>query len=272
MVSESTRICHKHFLPQFVHKALGGTRRKRLPGGEPVLHEWNNFSLPKKSRKDPPIRKPLPIASIPSDHHHMPRSPTPPLNISDTGNTLLEDPEQDPDLDDPNFDFVVRGASDIDVIISDDEFEDITEGHSYNEQYQYEGDDNNNNDDDNNNNNMNDNNNNDNSTDDLREKVFSLTERVTDLEIQLAEAKDREMQLNLKLVPTELPFVEEILKNDTSCNHYTGFPSLVRMRAIFEFLDAGPSGRNIICIKIKKIKKLVLAGDQDLYHPSIPFF
>ena len=103
------------------------------------------------------IPNPLPNdISIPSNCH-MPRSPSPPLNIPETSYTPPNDPEPDPesdpepdpepdtppedpepdsepdpDLTDSCFDFVVRGASDPDVIISDDEFEDV-----FNEKYQY---------------------------------------------------------------------------------------------------------------------------------------
>ena len=59
-LSGSTRVCIKHFLPESTNKAPGSTRSRRLPGSEPVLFSWNEFTLSTRKRKEPVERVFLP--------------------------------------------------------------------------------------------------------------------------------------------------------------------------------------------------------------------
>ena len=55
------RVCIRHFLPESIKKAPGGSRQNRVSGSEPVLFSWNNFSLESKQRK-------VPVKRISHDH------------------------------------------------------------------------------------------------------------------------------------------------------------------------------------------------------------
>ena len=37
-----------------------------------------------------------------------------------------------------------------------------------------------------------------------------------------------------------------VLQNDKLCNHYTGFPTNIILQAVFEYLDPGESGENVV--------------------------
>ena len=50
----------------------------------------------------------------------------------------------------------------------------------------------------------------------------------------------------MKLNSAELPIIVQVLSSDSVCNHYTGFPSISRMQAVFDFLYAGVTGENVI--------------------------
>ena len=44
----------------------------------------------------------------------------------------------------------------------------------------------------------------------------------------------------------EVPIVTHIKSDDQTCNHYTGFKTLHRYMAVFDFLDFGGNGENVI--------------------------
>ena len=50
----------------------------------------------------------------------------------------------------------------------------------------------------------------------------------------------------MKLNTAELPIIVQVLSSDSMCNHYTGYPSILRMQAVFDFLNAGLTGENVI--------------------------
>ena len=77
-------------------------------------------------------------------------------------------------------------------------------------------------------------------------EVQQLKSEIEALKKSLKESQEREKDLSKKIESTELPIMEEVLSSDIMCNHYTGFPSISRMQAIFNFLDAGVNGENVV--------------------------
>ena len=55
-------------------------------------------------------------------------------------------------------------------------------------------------------------------------------------------------------------FDQYVLQND---NHYTGFPTNIILQAVFEYLDPGESGENVVLYNSQKAKKMKLeVGDE----------
>ena len=50
-------------------------------------------------------------------------------------------------------------------------------------------------------------------------------------------------------------FDQYVLQND---NHYTGFPTNIILQAVFEYLDPGESGENVVHCNSQKAKKMEL--------------
>ena len=50
-------------------------------------------------------------------------------------------------------------------------------------------------------------------------------------------------------------FHQYILQNDKICNHYTGFPTNTILQAVFEYLDPGKSGENVVLYNSQKAKE-----------------
>ena len=63
----------------------------------------------------------------------------------------------------------------------------------------------------------------------LERDVEALQKKVAELEKSLEESQERERKLAMKLNSTELPIIEQVLSDNDTCNHYTGFPSMPRM-------------------------------------------
>ena len=55
-----------------------------------------------------------------------------------------------------------------------------------------------------------------------------------------------EHALNQKLASSKLPIVSQIESSDELCNHYTGFTTQERLNIIYDFLNPGIDGENII--------------------------
>ena len=52
-----------------------------------------------------------------------------------------------------------------------------------------------------------------------------------------------------------ISFDQYVLQNDKLCNNYTGFPTHIIFRAVFEYLDPGKSGGNFVLDNSKKAKE-----------------
>ena len=50
-------------------------------------------------------------------------------------------------------------------------------------------------------------------------------------------------------------FEEYVLQNDKLCNYYTGFPTNIILQAVFEYLDPGASGENVVLYNSQKAKE-----------------
>ena len=70
----------------------------------------------------------------------------------------------------------------------------------------------------------------------------------------------------MKLNSAELPIIVQVLSSGSTCNHYTGFPSISRMQAVFDSLYAGVAGENVILYQNQGNKERVLAGQDHCLH------
>ena len=50
-------------------------------------------------------------------------------------------------------------------------------------------------------------------------------------------------------------FGQYVLQNDKLRNHYTGFPTNIILQAVFEYLDPGESGENVVLYNSEKAKE-----------------
>ena len=50
-------------------------------------------------------------------------------------------------------------------------------------------------------------------------------------------------------------FCQYILQNDKICSHYAGFPTNTILQAVFEYLDTGKSGENVVLYNSQKAKE-----------------
>ena len=78
------------------------------------------------------------------------------------------------------------------------------------------------------------------------DRVKFLESKIAELEKSLQESQGREKDVLIKINSAELPIVGQVLSSDDMCNHYTGFPSISRLKSVFEFLDTGDNGENVI--------------------------
>ena len=67
--------------------------------------------------------------------------------------------------------------------------------------------------------------------------------------IQLLNTENKELQEKLNLYEEKdkhSEFVHHILKDDETCNHYTGIPTVARLKEIFTYCDPGDMGQNML--------------------------
>ena len=93
--------------------------------------------------------------------------------------------------------------------------------------------------------------------------------RLVELEGEVQDLKDK--QIMSKVSSDDPLIVKEILGSDEKCNHYTAFTSLSRLRSVFEFLNAGPNGQNVILYQ-NQGKKEIGVADPGHSHHSTPSF
>ena len=74
----------------------------------------------------------------------------------------------------------------------------------------------------------------------------SLREENDKLRKQLEAALKENKILTQKLSSTKLQLVLQIESSDRICAHYTGFTTNERLLIVFEFLNAGSNGENLI--------------------------
>ena len=212
VVSDATRVCEKHFLSHTIYRPPGGTRVRLIGDSKPLLHSWNNFTLSsEKKRKSPTLRDSSLVLTSSSRKK---------LSLGEAAEGSVE-AEKVPDVEeDEETDFVINAMEDAsisqedDVMIVDEEFP-LKAGDSEKVKL-------------------------------LEREVEALQKKVAELEKSLEESQDRERKLAMKLNSTELPIIEQILSYNDTCNHYTGFPSIPRMQSLFDFMDAGENGENVI--------------------------
>ena len=182
-LTKYTKVCMVHFQSDCIKKAPGSKRRNRVPGSEPVLFSWNNFTLDIKQRKDPAKRL-LPTNVLPVVAAEG--------SSEDLSLSLLD--------------------IEVDISAEADDNHDILQ--------------------------------------DQMEKHDShdiLQRQIEELKLELAEKDQIIKELQSKLAEKEeLSIIDQITSTDDKCKHYTGFPTISRLKSVFEFLDAGDNGENVI--------------------------
>ena len=210
IVNNGTKVCDRHFPKESLYRPPGGSRvRLRGEQSKPILHSWNNFTnINDKKRKSPANR-----ASS---------STTTKINIESEQEQEVPEEQDDNFVDELELDFVIETCDpEANDNSSDDEVLIIKEDKGVAPA---------------------------DVTGDAQESetVQQLRSEVEALKISLKESEEREKDLSKKLNSNDLAIMDEVLSSDSLCNHYTGFPSISRMQAVFEFLDAGINGQNVI--------------------------
>ena len=66
--------------------------------------------------------------------------------------------------------------------------------------------------------------------------------------------KNKMLQEKLNNCGRKQNMINTILESDEKCKFYTGFPSLITLNDVFEFLNAGPDGENVVLHNNKEFK------------------
>ena len=184
----------KAFLPQLIYRAPGSQRKKKLPGGKPVHHSWNDFSVQVRSR--------------PSRMRDLSEL-DPPSNSSAISSQSASDSQL-------IFDTTEEAGECDDIDIS---------SLTVTEKYQK----------DCSNSNM----------VHIVEENEMLKSKLAQLE-KLVTSSSAEQHDSVKVLGHRESFNAHIVKLDENCKHYTGFPSVKRLKTVYEFLNPGNNGENII--------------------------
>ena len=64
---------------------------------------------------------------------------------------------------------------------------------------------------------------------------------------------------------TSKSFDQYVLQNDKLCNHNTGFPTNIILQAVFEYLDPGESGENVVLYNSQKAKEDETRGRKRMF-------
>ena len=66
-------------------------------------------------------------------------------------------------------------------------------------------------------------------------------------------------------------FFKHILSTDKTCKHYTGFPNIAMLEAVYNFMDPGEDGENIVLSNSKNAKENEARGRKRLLRPMESF-
>ena len=88
-------------------------------------------------------------------------------------------------------------------------------------------------------------------TDDLDNTLKVELKRLKHLVKELRESYSKNMRSH---------FTDHVIFSNELCNHYTGFPSVDVLNAVFEYLDPGVNSENVILYNYQKIKNDSSAG------------
>lgn len=199
-ITDSTRVCEKHFEPSLIYRAPGGTRKRLCDGAKPLLHTWNDFSMEKNKRSLPKQR--------PSPQKKM----------------RCQSPEPAP-------------AVELEVPV---EPEPLSEIELLRQEVRR-----------------------------LRNENSKLTKENQEYQKLVTEHDSIIQSLHEELanVPTRKQhFTNFVTKSNETCKFYTGFPTVDTMHNIFQFLDAGPDGENVILHNNKEFKG-VSSGRKRTFTP-----
>lgn len=202
-ITKSTRVCEKHFLPEYIYRPPGGTKKRLLDGAKPVLHSWNNFTIEEKQRKEPLLRR---------SPRKKRKLDTAPIQVEDE--SLKEQNSDSKPLD--QHDYLIDFESTVERTVDNSDKQRKTD---------------------------------DNSVQDAVE-IKRLKE--------LVKTYEKNMRSH---------FMDHVLSSDNMCNHYTGFPSVNVLNAVFYYLDAGPNSENVILYNYQKNKQESTAGRPRKLNP-----
>ena len=76
--------------------------------------------------------------------------------------------------------------------------------------------------------------------------IDNLEKEISSLKLMNEQLKFKNLELSQQLNSEEIQIISQVKLNDKNCNHYTGFKTLRRLMSVFEFLDFGENGENIL--------------------------
>ena len=90
-------------------------------------------------------------------------------------------------------------------------------------------------------------------------EAFDIENETLKIELVTVRSELAALKQNIKNTEcdTSKSFDQYVLQNDKLCNHYTGFPTNIILQAVFESLDPGESGEDVV-LNSRKQKKIKL--------------
>ena len=83
--------------------------------------------------------------------------------------------------------------------------------------------------------------------DGLKTENVLLKSRIDELSKEKITLKTEITDLKRKIDDNNTDtFVKHVIENDDNCRHYTGFPSVEQLNNLYEYLDPGPRGENVV--------------------------
>ena len=88
-------------------------------------------------------------------------------------------------------------------------------------------------------------------------EAFDIENETLKIELVKVRSELAALKQNIKNTEcdTSKSFDQYVLQNDKLCNHYTGFPTNIILQAVFEYLDPGESGENVVLYNSQKAKE-----------------
>ena len=222
-MTKDSNLCEKHFRKEFIYKPPGGTQVRLLDGARPALCRWNNFTFDVKERKAPRNRQ--------SETSFVPRKRLRlGLKENESQRTSDEDFENngsDHEASECNSNRPTpldctqeKGVS---ITNAADEHFKAKKGDSLVVGQEPDND--------------------------LWMENSLLRKEIEDLKFELKKARSESLKSEKKI-----NIVDHVMSSNKTCKHYTGFPTIKRLKEVDKFLNSGENGENVILYHNQDIK------------------